>query len=64
MLLGSVNLATSDTDGPLPPSFHPPSNWLAAVAPPHKNPLGNWFIQKYLHVFYYNERFTRLNLFS
>ena len=31
---------TSVKAGPLPSTFHAPSHWLAAVAPPHKNPFG------------------------
>ena len=32
---------TSSLDLPRPPSFHPPSYWFAAVAPPQKNPSLN-----------------------
>ena len=35
---------TSGTESPFPPSFIPPSNWLAAVAPPHRKFSGNLFI--------------------
>lgn len=37
-------VVTSVRAGPRPPSFQPPSYWLAAVAPPQKKPCGNLLI--------------------
>ena len=44
---------TSAVLGPFPPSFHPPSSWCAATAPPHKKSLLNAIINSpFLAVIY------------